>query len=252
MNGDGRTQANMGIASGDFDNDGDPDLLTTTFSEDYFPLFEQQKPGSFEDVTFRIGLGTDTVPYLGWACGFADFDNDGDKDLWTANGHVYPTANTLNTTTYLQPVAIFGNEHGRFVATSASVSRAEKKSFRGGAVGDFNNDGKLDIVVLPVDGKPELLENRSQGHGSWVGLHLLGTDSNRDALGTRVEIQACGKKQSATLHNGGSYLSRDDPRLHFGLGSCGRVDELSIVWPNGKIQREKNVLTNRYITIKEA
>ena len=110
MNGDGRTQANMGIASGDFDNDGDPDLLTTTFSEDYFPLFEQQKPGSFEDVTFRVGLGTDTVPYLGWACGFADFDNDGDKDLWTANGHVYPTANSLNTTTYLQPVAIFSNE----------------------------------------------------------------------------------------------------------------------------------------------
>ena len=174
MNGDGRTQANMGIASGDFDNDGDPDLLTTTFSEDYFPLFEQQKPGSFEDVTFRIGLGTDTVPYLGWACGFADFDNDGDKDLWTANGHVYPTANTLNTTTYLQPVAIFGNEHGRFVATSASVSQAEKKSFRGGAVGDFNNDGKLDIVVLPVDGKPELLENRSQGPGSWVGSPLVG------------------------------------------------------------------------------
>jgi enediyne biosynthesis protein E4 len=252
MNGDGRTQANMGIASGDFDNDGDPDLLTTTFSEDYFPLFEQQKPGSFEDVTFRIGLGTDTVPYLGWACGFADFDNDGDRDLWTANGHVYPTANTLSTTTYLQPVAIFGNEHGRFVANTASVSQAEKKSFRGGAVGDINNDGKLDIVVLPLDGKPVLLENRSQGRESWVGFHLLGTNSNTDALGTKVEIQACGKKQSATLRNGGSYLSRDDPRLHFGLGSCGRVDELSIVWPNGKIQREKNVLTNRYTTIKQA
>ena len=162
MNGDGRTQANMGIASGDFDNDGDPDLLTTTFSEDYFPLFEQQKPGLYEDVTFRVGLGTSTVPYLGWAAGFADFDNDGDKDLWTANGHVYPTADALGTTSYLQPIAIFANHLGRFAPIASPSGSVAKQSFRGGCVGDFNDDGKVDIVALPVDGKPILLENRSQ------------------------------------------------------------------------------------------
>jgi len=251
MNGDGRTQANMGVASGDFDNDGDPDLLTTTFSEDYFPLFEQQKPGFYEDVTFRTGLGTSTVPYLGWAVGFADFDNDGDRDLWTANGHVYPNAETLGTATYLQPVMIFENRLARFAPVASPLGSIAKQSFRGGCTGDFNNDGKVDIVVLPVDGRPVLLENRSQGPQSWIGLYLRGTKSNRDALGARVEIQSCGKRQFATLHNGGSYLSRDDPRLHFGLGSCGKVDELTIVWPKGEVQKEKNLEVNRYITISE-
>jgi hypothetical protein len=240
----------MGIASGDFDNDGDSDLLTTTFSEDYFPLFEQQKPGLFEDVTFRAGLGTSTVPYLGWAAGFADFDNDGDKDLWTANGHVYPTADALGTTSYLQHIALFANRLGRF-APIASPSGSVALSFRGGSAGDFNDDGKVDIVALPVDGKPILLENRTKSRRSWVGFRMRGTQSNRDALGTRVEIQSCGKKQFATLHNGGSYLSRDDPRLHFGLGTCGRVDELTIVWPNGKIQKHKDLAVNRYFNIDE-
>src|SRR5262245_61532829 len=169
LNGDGRTQANMGIASGDFNNDGRIDLLTTTFSEDYFPIFEQQKPGLFEDTTFRSGLGTITVPYLGWACGFADFDNDGDKDLWTANGHVYPTADALGTTSYLQPVTLFANNLGRFTPVPSATASVHAHSFRGGCVGDFNNDGRLDLVALPIDGKPVLLENRSQGRQSWIG-----------------------------------------------------------------------------------
>ena len=252
MNGDGRTQANMGIATGDFDNDGDPDVLTTTFSEDYFPLFEQQKPGLFEDVSFRTGLGTSTVPYLGWAVGFADFDNDGDQDLWTVNGHVYPTADTLGTTNYLQPITIFENRLARFAPVSSPLGSTARQSFRGGSAGDFNNDGKVDLVVVPVDGKPLLLENRTQGQQSWVGFQFRGTESNRDALGAQVEIQACGKKQFASLHNGGSYLSRDDPRLHFGLGNCRQIDELTIAWPSGRIQKEKNVPLNRYTTIKES
>jgi len=250
MNGDGRTQANMGIASGDFDNDGDPDLLTTTFSEDYFPLFEQQKPGFYEEVTFRTGLGTSTVPYLGWATGFADFDNDGDKDLWTANGHVYPNADAMATTTYLQPVVIFANHLARFTPI-ASLTEVPALSFRGGCVGDFNDDGKLDIVALPVDGRPILLENRSQNSHSWIGFRLQGKESNRDGLGATATIRACGRKQFASMHNGGGYLSRNDPRLHFGLGNCGQVDELTIVWPTGTVQKEKDLAVNRYFTIEE-
>ena len=118
-------------------------------------------------------------------------------------------------------------------------------------MGDFNNDGKLDLVALPIDGKPVLLENRSRGRQSWIGLHLRGTQSNRDALGAKVEIQSCGRKQFATLHNGGSYLSSDDPRVHFGLGSCGKIDELTIAWPKGEVQKEKNLEVNRYVTIEE-
>lgn len=251
INGEARTQANMGIASGDFDNDGDSDLLTTTFSEDYFPLFQQQKPGLFEDMTFRTGLGTSTVPYLGWAAGFADFDNDGDKDLWTANGHVYPNADALGTTSYFQPVTIFANHLARFAPVAPPPGSVGTRSFRGGCVGDFNDDGKPDIVALPVDGRPILLENRTQTRHAWAGFRLLGRQSNRDALGARVEIQSCGKRQFATLRNGGSYLSRDDPRLHFGLGSCGRLDEVTIVWPSGKVQKQKGLAVNRYLTIEE-
>jgi hypothetical protein len=251
MNGDGRTQANMGIAAGDFDNDGDLDLLTTTFSEDYYPLFEQQKPGLFEDVTFRTGLGTATVPHLGWACGFADFDNDGDKDLWTANGHVYPTAGALGTTSYLQPITIFANHLARFTSVVSPTKSMPAQSFRGGCVGDFNDDGKLDLIVLPVDGKPVLLENRSQSSPSWVGFRLRGKSSNRDAIGAKVELQACGKKLFGTVHNGGGYLSRDDPRVHFGLGDCNRIDEVRITWPTGKIQKQNGLAANRYIAIDE-
>ena len=252
LNGDGHTQANMGVAAGDYDNDGDLDLLTTTFSEDYFPLFEQVKPGLYEDAAFRTGLGTSTVSYLGWACGFADFDNDGDRDLWTANGHVYPNAGALATTNYLQPVAVFENRNARFWPVPSPAGPVATQSYRGGCLGDFNDDGRIDIAVLPVDGKPLLLENRSRTRYPWIGFRLRGRQSNRDALGARVEIQSCGKKQFETLRNGGSYLSRNDPRIHFGLGNCSQVDAATILWPSGRVQRMKDLAINRYITIEES
>ena len=142
-------------------------------------------------------------------------------------------------------------EGRQLLSLTPAVSYAVSSTPRAIATADFNNDGKLDLVALPIDGKPVLLENLSQDRQSWIGLHLRGTQSNRDALGARVEIQFCGKKQFATLHNGGSYLSRDDPRLHFGLGSCGKVDELTIAWPKGEVQKEKTLEVNRYVTIEE-
>jgi enediyne biosynthesis protein E4 len=251
LNGDGHTQANMGIAVGDYDGDGDLDLLTTTFSEDYFPLYEQQKPGLYEDVAFRTGLGSSTVAYLGWACGFADFDNDGDSDLWTANGHVYPNAGALATTTYLQPVALFENRNGRFWPMPPLSTSVAPQSYRGGCLGDFNDDGLIDIAVLPVDGKPLLLENRSQTRHAWIGFRLRGRRSNRDALGTRVEIQSCGKKQFETLRNGDSYLSHNDSRIHFGLGACSQIDVVTIHWPSGGVRRMTDLAINRYVTVEE-
>ncbi len=248
FNGDGRSQANMGVAVGDYDNDGDLDLLTTTFSEDYFPLFQQTSPGYFEDVSATAGLAAATIPYLGWAAGFADFDNDGERDLWFANGHVYPTVDKLGSTTYLQPFSVFKNRKGHFSEVPLGLP---KNSYRGASAGDFDNDGRVDIVVLPIGGTPMLLSNRTATRNSWIGFSLIGTHSNRDALGARMQIEGCGRKWFDTVRNGGSYLSRNDPRLHFGLGSCGSVDRATIVWPSGKRQVLKTPATNRYTTVQE-
>ena len=248
FNANGQSQANMGAAIGDYDNDGHIDLLTTTFSEDYFPLFQQTAPGFFEEVSAAAGLSAATVPYLGWACGFTDFDNDGERDLWVANGHVYPNADKLGSTTYLQPFSVFKNRRGHFAEVPLGLP---KNSYRGACTGDFRNNGRMDLVVLPIGGAPMLLSNRTANHNPWIGFSLQGTSSNRDALGARVRIEACGHMQFDTVRNGGSYLSRNDPRLHFGLGSCNTVEQASIVWPSGKRQVLKNLTVNRYLTLRE-
>jgi hypothetical protein len=250
VNGDGQSQSNMGIAVGDFDNNGLIDVLTTTFSEDYFPLFSQESPGTFEDVSAKTGLGTITLPWVGWACGFADLDNDGRKDLWIANGHVYPNADQLSTTTWLQPVAIFANAGGAFVHLPGASSTKLPESWRAGAAGDFNNDGKVDLVVLPIAGEPLLLENRTDSHSHWIGLTLEAKGS-RDATGARVRISHCGASQFEIVRNGGSYISHDDPRIHFGLGSCNKVDKLEVAWPDGTKQVLKDLETDRYLTITQ-
>ena len=249
--GDGQTQANMGVAIGDYDNDGLIDILTTTFSEDYFPLFRQSQKGLYEDVSARAGLATITLPWVGWATGFKDFDNDGWKDLWLANGHVYPKADKLPASSYLQPLVIMRNTAGHFSREPAILDPPLQDSYRGGASGDFNNDGRMDLVILPIDGAPLLLENDTQTHNNWIGLHLRGTKTNRDAIGAFVRVEACGKAQVDSVRNGGSYLSHDDPRLHFGIGNCESVEKVVVGWPGGKEQVVMKPAVNRYSTIRE-
>ena len=141
----------MGVAVGDYDNTGLLDILTTTFSEDYFPLFKQQPHFLFEENSAQVGLATMTLPWLGWACGFADLDNDGRRDLWISNGHVYPKADMLASTSYQQPIAVLANRNGKFVRMAEPLGATGKKnSYRGGCAGDFNNDGKIDLLVLPI------------------------------------------------------------------------------------------------------
>jgi hypothetical protein len=236
----------MGVAIGDHDNDGDADILTTTFSEDYFPLFEQRSPGAFEEVAFRAGLGQVTIPWLGWSCGFADLDNDGDQDLWIANGHVYPNAGSLGGTSYQQPIAVLVNENGKFShAPDVSLPRG---SYRGAAAGDLNQDGKIDLVVVPVDGAPLLLWNRSRNRNSWITFDLR-SGRNREAIGAEVRIEACGRRQSASVFNGGGYLSRNDSRIHFGLGSCRVVTEVSVRFPDGKKRKLTDIDAGRQVSI---
>jgi len=246
FNGDGRAQSNMGVAVGDIDNQGRLTILTTTFFDDYFPLFKQDKSGYFDDASTSAGLTMLTKRYLGWACGFADFDNDGKRDLWLANGHVYP-----RIAQYFQPFVVLRNSGGGF-SEAFHFPAVSNNSYRGGCTGDFDNDGRMDVAVLPVDGQPLLLQNKTANSNSWVGVQLRGTRSNRDAIGARVQIAYCGITQFETVRNGGSYLSRNDPRLHFGLGACAKVDRVTITWPSGTVQVRNDVASNRYTTIEEA
>jgi len=179
------------------------------------------------------------------ACVFAYFDNSAKRHLWLANGHVYPRFEH-----YFQPFVVLRNNGGEF-SQAFSFPSIPNNSYRGGCAGDFDNDGRMDVAVLPVAGQPLLLQNKTSTSNSWVGLKLRGTRSNRDAIGASVQIAACGTTQFDTVRNGGSYLSHDDPRLHFGLGACAKVDRVTIKWPRGTVQVLKELPANRYITIEE-
>jgi enediyne biosynthesis protein E4 len=245
FNADGRAQSNMGVAVGDYDASGHTGILTTTFFQDYFPLFKQDNRGFYEEIASSVGLATATMNYLGWACGLTDFENSGRRDFWTANGHVYPSMSS-----YLLPVVIFRNTQGKFQPVY-SYPQPPVSSYRGGASADFNNDGKMDLLVLPVSGAPILLENQTSNDNNWIGIWLRGKSSNRDAIGANVKIEACGVTQSDSVRNGGSYLSRNDPRLHFGFGSCNKIDRITVKWPSGATQVVKGSRLNQYISIEE-
>lgn len=244
-NADGRAQANMGVAVGDLTHNGKLDLLTTTFHQDYFPLFRANRSGYFEDIAAQAGLATVTAKYLGWACGLTDFDNGGERQFWSANGHVYP-----QVAAYWQPFVIFQNAGGKF-APAWVYPKTLQNSYRGAAAADYDNDGRMDVVVLPIAGQPLLLHNETSGVGNWVGVSLRGTRSNRDAIGATVRLEACGAVQFDSVRNGGSYLSRNDPRLHFGLGSCAKVEKLTVKWPSGTTQVVPALPLNQVTGVEE-
>lgn len=245
FNADGRAQSNMGVAVGDFGKGTRQDVLTTTFGRDYYPLFRPDKSGMYEEVAASTGLATVTGKYLGWACGLTDFDNSGARDFWTANGHVYPTEKDYN-----EPIAIFRSTANK-TEQIFTFPAAPNNSYRGGCVGDFNNDGRMDLVVLPISGTPVLLRNDTVNRDAWVGFKLRGTRSNHDAVGAVVMLESCGQTQRGEVRSGGSYISRNDPRLHFGLGACGKIDRVTIRWPKGTIQVLNSVQLNRYSLIEE-
>ena len=250
VNADGTIQADMGVAVGDYNSDGKVDLLTSTFEDAYFPLYRQGQDGVFEEVSHQAGLATATIPHLGWGGGFADLDNDGDKDLWLANGHVYPGIDRVSQSSYFQPFLVFENRAGKFVQGFSFPSQLEQ-SFRGACAGDFDNDGDTDIALLPISGSPFLLTNRSAGGASWIGFALEGTKSNAEAIGARVRLEACGRVQYDSVRNGAGYLSRDDPRLRFGLGGCTKISRAVITWPRGQVQVLTDLPVNRYLQLEE-
>jgi hypothetical protein len=250
---DGREQAGMGVDVGDYDGDGRLDLVKTNFAQDYTSLYRNEGNGLFVDVSFRSGLAATLGPYLGWGIGFFDVDNDALLDVFIANGHVYPDVEKTGTSTYRQRNQLFrnvGRGQYRHVTTEVGGPLLSLQSSRGAAFGDYDNDGDVDILISVIDGRPILLRNDSTG-GHWVTFRLEGTVSNRSAIGAKVTIQAGGRRQVAEVRSGGSYISHNDSRVHFGLGSAERVERITVRWPNGREATFGQAAGDRFYVIRE-
>jgi len=255
VNRDGRETASMGIAVGDYRNNGQLDILNTTFSDDYKVLYRNNGDLDFTDVSYDVGIATVTIPFLSWGDGFLDYDNDGWKDLLIVNGHVYSEVDSKGWgTSYAQRPLLFHNLNGKFDLMPAveGTGLAVVTVSRGAAFGDLFNDGKIDVVINTVDHAPVLLRNVNPDHHHWVELKLLGgPKSPRDAVGATVYLTAGGIRQRGDVLSGGSYLSSNDFRVHFGLSDVSTVDRVEIHWPSGSVEQLKLSAVDRIVTVEE-
>ena len=251
----GTAQAGMGVGVGDYDGDGELDIYVTNFAEDTNTLYRNLGGMFFADATAASGASRASRPHVGWGTGFVDLDNDGWEDLFVANGHVYPGMDELNETSrHLQPKEIYRNlADGTFAAITSDLEGdlTVPQSSRGTAFGDYDNDGDIDIVVVNANALPSLYRNDGGNLNHWIGFLLVGRTSNRDAVGARVEIDAGGRTRVGEVRSGGSYLSHNDMRVHFGLGETERVDEIRIRWPSGGTETLDGMDADRYVTIHE-
>ena len=256
LNEAGRETASMGIAAGDFQNNGMVGIFNTTFSDDYKPLYRNEGDANLTDISYQSGLAEITVPFLGWGDAFFDYDNDGWKDLMMADGHVYPQVDHQPWgTSWAQRPLLFHNLGGKKFEVVPAVEGsglADVIAGRGMAVGDLFNDGKLDVVINVMDGHPVLLRNVSPDHNHWLELKLVGGPrSPRDAVGATVYVTANGMRQRGDVLSGGSYASTNDPRPHFGLGQASAVDDIEVHWPSGRVEHFTVPGVDRIVTISE-
>src|SRR5262245_47402951 len=236
---DGRERAGMGVAFGDYDRDGFLDLAITNFYGEPHSLYRNQGNGTFLETTWPSGVGEATMRALGWGAGFQDFDNDGFLDLFFVNGHVYPEVDGhgLDERYAERNHVLRGRGDGAFtdVTSAAGADVSVPWVGRGAAFGDYDEDGKVDVVVSNVNARPLLLHNESPSAGHWLAVRLVGRDSNRDGLGARVTARLGGTTLTEEVHGGGSYLSESDHRARFGLGTASVVPSLEIRWPSGAV-----------------
>jgi enediyne biosynthesis protein E4 len=292
LNKDGREIASMGLAVGDYNNDGLVDMLVTDFSDDFKALFRGDGDASFSDVGDEAGITQMAIPFVGWGAGFPDYDNDGWKDIVMVNGHVYPQVDEHDWgTTFAERPLLFRNNgvpDGRSLAGGVSNNGNGKFTYippvkgsglatvtsgRGAAFGDLFNNGKIDVVINPIDGPPVLLKNVNPDHHHWVELKLIGgtnpatgKSSPRDAVGATVYLTANGirgpqrqvlvagvdsMRQREDVMSGGSYISSNDPRPHFGLGNATDPGTAEIHWPSGQVEKIKLPASDRIYTIRE-
>ena len=239
VNSEGKEQANMGATSGDYLHTGRESIYTTTFSDEEKPLYRNDGGMNFKDVADSSRMDRKTFPLLGWGTSFADFDNDGWLDLLTVYGHVYPQVDALKGSPgYREAKSLLLNQRdGSFCNASAQAGEALKllSAARGLAVGDLFNDGNIDAVIENLDGPPILLQNRGAAQVSWIEFELAGTTSNRAAIGAELTLTAGGTTQTEEIRSGGSYLSQNDLRAHFGLASASKVDRVEVRWPSGHV-----------------
>jgi hypothetical protein len=245
LDANGKARAGMGIGVGDYDHDGKLDIGVTNFSEEAYALFRNQGAGTFTDAAFTAGIGKATLAYLGWGMFFGDFDNDGWGDLFAANGHVYPQVDQIDIgTRYRQRCLVFRNlGRGNFadVTDTAGPSINTPRAYRGAALGDYDNDGDLDVVLMDLDSGPVLLENRSQPGGTYLRINA--------PVGAKLTIETPGMKQVDEVRASGSYQSASEQVAHFGLGGSPVVERLIIRFPNGKTKTLINVKANQSLTL---
>jgi len=249
VNENGSEQGCMGATVADYDHDGKLDLFVTNFDDDYNTLYRDDGQNSFTDVSYAAKVAAVSLPYVGWGTKFFDYDNDGWVDLFIANGHVYPQLQNFHQRNLVHK----NNRNGTFTEVGEQLGPPlkEKRAGRGVAFGDIDNDGDVDIVINNLDGPPQLLRNDGGHANNSVLIKLLGVKSNRDGIGARVKIVSGDLTQTDEVRSGGSYISQNDLRLHFGLEKRTKIDLIEIRWPSGVMDKITTANVNKIVTVKE-
>jgi enediyne biosynthesis protein E4 len=252
---DGHEQAGMGVTTGDYLHTGRPSIALTDFSLDNTPLYRNDGKWDFQDVSYPSGVGLPSVPLVKWGIAFVDLDNDGWLDLFTVAGHVYPQIDRIpSSSRYREPKLLqFNLGDGTFcdATDQAGAGIQEPRVSRGLAIGDLFNDGNVDLVIEDLVGSPMILRNHGLPNRHWVSFDLAGTKSNRMAIGARVKILAGGMTQTAEVQSGGSYLSMNDTRVHFGLDKATKIDSVEIHWPSGAVEVLKDLQADKFYSVLE-
>ncbi|MBC7924212.1 MAG: CRTAC1 family protein [Bryobacteraceae bacterium] len=251
---DGVEEGSMGVDFGDLDNDGWLDLYYTNSSFQTNQLHHNSRDGAFSNITSTAGHATTTYLHVGWGTSYADIDNDGWEDLLVVNGHLYPEADKFKMgLEYKQRPLVFVNRHDRtFREAGLELSLVERWKSRGLAVGDYDNDGRLDILINNLDDAPILLHNEMPRAGQWLVVRCVGKQSNRSAVGARLTLKAGDLTLTREIKAGLSYLSSNDLRVHFGLGKHKKADSVEIRWPSGRVDRVQDVSANQILTVEES
>jgi len=252
---DGREQAGMGVESGDYDRDGWPDIVKTNFSDDTNNLYHNDRNGEFTDVAGVAGIGTISTPYLGFGVKFLDFDNDGWLDLFIANGHVdaQVEGQSFGVGYAERPFLFRSLKNGKFeeIAEKSGPALSRKYIGRAALTADFWNRGRQDLLITTMDSSPVLLRNEVPSPGHWIKVKLIGTKSNRDGYGAKIELTAEGSMRFAEVRTASSFESSSDPRIHFGLGVATKVDSIVVRWPNGQIDKVGPEAANQELVVRE-
>ena len=251
---DGRTYAGMGVDFADYNNDGWPDIVVTDLANQRYALYKNNSDGSFSYSSTSSGISRMTLTHSGWGVRFFDYDNDGWKDLLIAQGHDLDTIEmTSPGLRYREPLLLARNTGKEFVDVSAASGEVFRQSWvaRGMAIGDLDNDGRLDAVVTTNDGPAYVLHNETATANHWILLKLVGHKSNRDGIGAAVKIATANGPQFATVSTASSYLSSSDKRVHFGLGKESVIREIEIRWPSGIVQKLKDVKADQILQVDE-